>query len=276
MKFSKYLTIIGISACLFLTGGCSKSDTSGSNSLKPTDAVEVAKATGTPETSETTVTPEIPKATKTPETAATSTTDKKTPIGDYKETSYENPAEFGEWFYMNLSAFVTQTKGGDSAYVPVNVPFRVMNAITEYEEVKRLIDEYNSTSNIFQYDLGEYDPNSDGQIVIFEYEILIPQDYPMNYYSDSVSLPTFRLGVTGSKEDGVVMVNGQKFYLLTKGYDISPNYGSTIINAGDTLTLRLVCSIPKGADADSYFLTVSKYEDSETIYGYSKGIKIDS
>lgn len=204
-----------------------------------------------------------------------------------KECSEQSPLDINEYTYMNL--IVNTKTAQDKAYTDreAKVYTRLSNVVTGYNNVANYIKEYNETNtqnkNITLPSSLDYYKQSNGtEMVMLEFELLYPADFPTSASSGVVyRIPQASINVYGTLEeidseeitsaDGYdprnYIVVDDVIYNVSKITDISVYERNTDkgIKIGEPIVFRYITALPVGASNDVYGIELSIDLDTEDI-----------
>lgn len=206
---------------------------------------------------------------------------------DAKECSEQSPLDINEYTYMNL--IVNTKTAQDKAYTDreAKVYTKLSNVVTGYNNVSNYIKEYNETNtqnkNITLPTSLEYYGQSNGtEMVMLEFELLYPADFPTSASSGVVyRIPQASLNVYGTVEEidseEITSVEGYDphnytvvddvIYNVSKITDISVYERNTDkgIKIGEPIIFRYITALPVGASSDVYGIKLDIDLDTEDI-----------
>lgn len=176
----------------------------------------------------------------------------KTPV----VTSLESPAKIGEWIETLRYSSI------DGAYHKAY--FRIKDILRNNDEVKEILEEYNSAEhNTYFKDIED----KDIEYCIIKYELYFPEDFP----TESFGIGSVNIDFSVTTSDGDdIQVEEKKYTNLNCVFDITTAPELDKINAGQTFKDGMaVFSMVK--DYDDYILKSYYFNGGQLIYSFVKG-----
>lgn len=211
-----------------------------------------------------------------------------------RKSSEDNPLALNE--YTDIDLIINTKTATDKTYTDheTKIYIKLSNVVCGFDDVAKYIEDYNNKVKEYAKinkgtqlkvinvpDKNKYYEQSAGtEIVMYEFEVLYPSDYPTNASEGKVyRIPKCSLDVFGTVDEididnleedtSKYIVVDDTVYNVSNITDISMILNSKSkeaqFNVGEPLYFRFITSVPIGASKDVYGMKLNFYLDSEDL-----------
>ncbi len=181
------------------------------------------------------------------------------------ETSEENPAAFGTW--VKTALYATQDSTYHTVYVRVA---KVTTQSADAEYVASALEASNAYSEEFeQISTEDLDVPSDGELVVMDYEVYVPADFPAPNYG--MTEPRLYISMQNIGGGGFPSLDGENVYLgMGTAENLAVREAGEVYMPGNTYGERCIYAMVQGYT--DYLATYSSYPEGTTSDGTNADI----
>ncbi len=185
------------------------------------------------------------------------------------DTTKEGPARVGQW--IETASYSGYDKNYHAVYMRVN---NVVTASDDMAYIQEAIDASNAVSYDFdQIDLSDYDVPSDVEWCLMEYEVYVPDDFPVTSEEYGwITAPDISPRQENIDGGGFPTADGTASYVGMGSNILKLDNGVDSYYPGNTYTFSYLYEMVKGYEG--YVFTFLSYpdgtgsSDGESYYGY--------
>ncbi len=176
---------------------------------------------------------------------------------DGSGTSEEDPAPFGTW--VKTAIYATQDSTYHTVYVRVA---KVTTQSADAEYVASALEASNAYSDESdQINTDEMDVPSDGELVVMDYEVYVPADFPAPNYG--MTEPKLYISMQNVGGGGFPSLDGENVYLgMGTSENMTVRESGEIYMPGNTYGERCIYTMVQGYT--DYLATYSSYPEGTT------------